>query len=65
MSVNLELDIGTPENQLTMAGLRVFLRAYENPDNRRVKCSRQDFWAGYRAALIETRCFADFKVPPR
>lgn len=64
MSVDIGSDIGTPENQLTLSGLRVFLRAYENPDNRRVKCSRQDFWAGYRAALIENKCFADFQVPP-
>jgi hypothetical protein len=65
MTVGGLQEIGTPESALHVWALRVFLRAYENPDNRRVKCSRQDFWAGYRAALIETESFAHFRVSPQ
>jgi len=65
MLVISERQIGTPENELTTSALRVFLRMYqpgeEDPRTRRKKCSRQDYWAGYRAALIATESWDHFQ----
>jgi len=68
MSAVIE-EIGSPEAELTMWALREFLNAYEpgeeDPKTRRKRCSRQDYWCGYRAALIELKAWSHFKVPPR
>jgi len=61
---DVAVDIGTPESALHLWALREFLRAYEDPSMRRVKCSREDFWAGYRAALIQAKAVEHFKVAP-
>ena len=59
-----DTEIGTPENQLRDWALRIFLRAYGDIGRRRAKCSRQDFWAGYRSALMELKAWDHFQVPP-
>jgi hypothetical protein len=68
MSVVVE-EIGSPERELTTSALREFLRMYEpgeeDPKTRRKKCSRQDYWCGYRAALIALKAWSHFQVPPR
>jgi hypothetical protein len=64
MMTTTDTEIGTPENQLRDWALRTFLRAYADSSRRRVKCSRQDFWAGYRSALIELKAWEHFQVPP-
>jgi len=52
-----------PESELTPWALRAFERRYEHED-RRQRCSRSDFYAGYRAALIECRAWSQFLVRP-
>ena len=53
----------TPESELQPWALRQFERSYERQD-RREKCSRVDFYAGYRAALIEFEVWSAFTVRP-
>jgi hypothetical protein len=43
--------------------VRAFEHAYRE-QSRRTRCSRQDFWAGYRAALIELRAASQFREWP-
>lgn len=42
---------------------RAFERAYQHAA-RRGRCSRADFWAGYRAALIELQVWSQFRIRP-
>lgn len=43
---------------------RTFERAYEH-QQRRGRCSRGDFYAGYRAALISLYAWSQFKEKPQ
>ncbi len=57
-------EIGTPENELTNWALRDFLRSWGDTTRRRAKESRNDYWYGYRQALIDTKAFDRFLVQP-
>lgn len=50
-----------PSEELQPWALRSFERAYQQA-NRREKCSRGDFYAGYRAALLELRAWSQFRA---
>ncbi len=52
-----------PAEELQSWALRAFERAYEH-SNRRLRCSRGDFWAGYRAALVELHAWSQFREKP-
>lgn len=56
-----ELRIDLPAHELMPWALRQFERAYERSD-RREKCSRVDFYAGYRAALLELHAWSQFRL---
>jgi hypothetical protein len=53
-----------PVHELQPWALRAFEAAYETT-NRRAKCSRADFWAGYRAALIALHAISQFRNLPQ
>jgi hypothetical protein len=49
--------------ELTAAAYQQLLRTYRAAV-RRPKCSRLDFYTGYRAALINAHAWSHFRVPP-
>jgi hypothetical protein len=50
-------------DELQPWAVRQFEQAYEK-QARREKCSRADFYAGYRAALVALHSWSSFKQKP-
>jgi hypothetical protein len=65
MSSVVEQDIRLldPRQELQPWAFRQFERAYREA-NRRGRCSRGDFYAGYRAALLDLKARSQFKTNP-
>ena len=51
-----------PESELQPWAFRQYERAYER--RARDRGSREDFYAGYRAALIDLRAWSSFRERP-
>lgn len=61
MTVRIE-DQLAPDEELQPWALRQFERAYQQ--RARERGSREDFYAGYRAALIDLKAWSQFKTKP-
>jgi hypothetical protein len=55
--------VDDPAAELQSWAYRLFEQAYER-SVRREKCSRADFWAGYRAALVDLHSWSSFLERP-